>query len=195
MKKTVLIMIFTLQAIFLFAQGFQIKYGLYNQSNQFTDTSKILFSDSTNFRIDWLNDERPYSLIILHNDTFITLFRNKKVYFVEKHKEINKGKDRIKIVYENRDSVISGYKVSYARVFQNVNDDKIKEYEIWYVPDKNFNPINAGTPFSNIPGLIFLRKDKEKQITEKVISISLIDLPLDLFKIPNGYKYFKSIKM
>ncbi len=75
----------------LFAQGYQIKYGLYNKSDQLTDTTKILSSDSTNYRIDWLNDERPYSSIILHNDTFITLFRNKKVYFVDKYYDIEKS--------------------------------------------------------------------------------------------------------
>lgn len=190
-----IIIIFSLQSYFLFSQDFQIKYGLYNKSNQLTDTTKILFSDSINFRIDWLNDERPYSLIILHNDTFVTLFRNKKVYFVEKYKEIEKGNDNIKTIFTKQDSVILDYKVLLAKVLIKRETGKNKEYDVWYLPNKDFIATNAGTPFSNIPGLIIIKKDNEKQITEKIISFCNVYLPIDLFKIPKEYKYFKGNKM
>jgi len=192
MGKIILIIIFILQVFSSFAQGVRIKYALYNQNNQLIDSTKILFSDSVNFRIDWLSDERPYSLIILHNDTFITLFRNNKVYFVKRDNEIKNIKDKTKIIYTNRDSVIWGHKVSYAQVFVATNNNaRKKEYEIWFIPNKDFSKINAGTPFSDIPGLIILKKDKEKHLTEKVISICKMDLPLDLFTIPEGYKKFE----
>ncbi len=63
------------------------------------------------------------------------------------------------------------------------------------MPGKDFITTNTGTPFSDIPGLIFIKKNKEKQITEKVISISKTELSLDLFKIPKEYKYFEGKKL
>ena len=191
MRKIVFLILITTLVQSLLAQGFQVKYGLFDRNNHLIDTTKVLISDSTNFRTDWFNAERPYSRIILHNDTFITLFRNKKIYFVKRYLEIKENNYPAKVKLYKKDTVILGFHLLFAKVSSTSKTGKQKDYEVWYLPDKHFEFLNLGTPFDKIPGLVFVKIDKVKQTTEKVISVTQTVLPPDIFSVPRDYKKFK----